>query len=306
MLRRTLLTLSATLLVAVSLPALAVAQETRTVETPKGQVTIPAVPKRVVATYSTDVDYALVLGLPLVGAGTVRGEAGYDFADHQAGYDLSGAEKIAIFPQTNYEQIAALQPDLIISNYLMEENGYELMSAIAPTLWFDNDIDWQDTLRAYGVAFDKSQVAEDFLAKIETRTAELAAKVPAGTSLALVNNFGDGTFVIMQASDLGTLYEGLGFEPSANVPPLYENRVPYSIERIDLLADADILLLWRNRVPEGGFAPSVYDGMMAIPGWEDLPAVKAGRVYDMPVELFYQSPLTVAGMLDYVEANILQ
>lgn len=35
------------------------AQETHPVETPKGPVTIPTDPQRVVATYSTDVDFLL-------------------------------------------------------------------------------------------------------------------------------------------------------------------------------------------------------------------------------------------------------
>jgi iron complex transport system substrate-binding protein len=273
------------------------------VTTDKGVISIPVAPQRVVANYSTDLDYALVLGLPVVGGGPLRGEIGFPFAVHQRAYDLKGITPIAIFPQINFESLVSLKPDVIIANYTMEPNGYELLSAIAPTIWLnpDNNGGWRGLLRRYGDAFGRSDLAEAFIADYERRKDEVRKRLPRGLKVALVNNFGDGTFVLMQANQLGVLYKDLGFRPSAHVPATYPDRQPFSEERIDLLKDADILFLWRNIRPDGTRDTQAYDRMQSIPGWDELPAVKAGQVHDFPVELFYTSPLTDRAVLDLVD-----
>lgn len=281
---------------------LAAQAATKEVTTDKGVVSIPVNPQRVVANYSTDLDYALVLGLPVAGGGPLRGEIGYPFAAHQKVYDLKGISPVAIFPQINFESLINLKPDVIIANYTMEPNGYELLSAIAPTIWLNPDDNggWRGLLRRYGDAFSRSDVAEAFIADYEKRADEVRKRLPTGLKVALVNNLGDGTFVLMQANQLGVLYKDLGFLPSAHVPATYSERRAFSEERIDLLEDADLLLLWRNIRPDGTRDTQAYDRMQLIPGWEDLPAVKAGQVHDLPVELFYTSPLTDRAVLDLV------
>jgi iron complex transport system substrate-binding protein len=271
--------------------------------TDKGVVSIPVKPKRVVANYSTDLDYALVLGLPVVAGGPLRGEIGYPFAAYQQVFDLRGITPVAIFPQINFESLISLKPDVIISNYTMEPNGYDLLSAIAPTIWLNPDDNggWRGLLRRYGDAFDRLEIAESFIADYEKRKDEVRKRLPPGLKVALVNNFGDGTFVLMQANQLGVLYKDLGFLPSAHVPASYPERRSISEERIDLLDDADVLLLWRNIRPDGTRDTKAYDRMRSIPGWNDLPAVKAGQVHDFPVELFYTSPLTDRAVLDLVD-----
>lgn len=296
------LTAASVSLLFLTLP-LAAQPATKEVKTDKGVISIPVKPKRVVANYSTDLDYALVLGLPVVGGGPLRGELGYPFADYQKAYGLDGITPVAIFPQINFESLVSLKPDAIIANYTMEPNGYELLSAIAPTIWLNPDTNggWRGLLRRYGDAFGRSDVAEAFIADYEKRKDEVRKRLPAGLKAALVNNFGDGTFVLMQANQLGVLYRDLGFQPSAHVPATYPERQAFSEERIDLLEDADLLFLWRNLRPDGTRDTQAFDRMKSIPGWDELPAVKAGQVHDFPVELFYTSPLTDRAVLDLVD-----
>lgn len=291
----------ALLLITLPLGAQAAMKE---VSTDKGVISIPLNPQRVVANYSTDLDYALVLGLPVVGGGPLRGEIGYPFAAYQKAYDLSGITPVGIFPQINFERLISLKPDVIIANYTMEPNGYELLSAIAPTIWLNPDKNggWRNLLRRYGDAFGRSDMAEAFIADYEKRKDEVRKRVPAGLKVALVNNLGDGTFALMQANQLGVLYKDLGFDPSAQVPATYQERQAFSEERIDLLEDADVLLLWQNIRPDGSRDMHAFDRMRTIPGWDDLPSVKAGRVHDFPVEFFYTSPLTDRAVLDLVDA----
>lgn len=141
------------------------------VTTDKGVISIPVAPQRVVANYSTDLDYALVLGLPVVGGGPLRGELGYPFAAHQRAYDLKGITPIAIFPQINFESLVSLKPDVIIANYTMEPNGYELLSAIAPTIWLNPDNNGGPAVTAGGLIFIAA-TTDNLIRAIDIETGE--------------------------------------------------------------------------------------------------------------------------------------
>jgi iron complex transport system substrate-binding protein len=102
-----------------------VSVETKTVETPAGEVEVPVNPQRVVPGYTTDIDVALVLDLPLIGAPGARGSASEAFASYQPEDELEDVEKITTFPTPNLEQIAALGPDVIIDSVPFDYGGDE-------------------------------------------------------------------------------------------------------------------------------------------------------------------------------------
>lgn len=60
------------------------------------------------------------------------------------------------------ETIAQLQPDLILGGVSSNQDEYELLSQIAPTLLFTYAVDdeWQEQIRAIALAVDKSKQAE--------------------------------------------------------------------------------------------------------------------------------------------------
>lgn len=103
--------------------------QVREVEGPMGMVALPETPERLVAMYATDVDVALVLGLPLVGGSTARGTGGNEaFAYYQPEEELEGVAKLATFPTPNYEQIAAVGPDCIIDSTTDDRTQYDRLS----------------------------------------------------------------------------------------------------------------------------------------------------------------------------------
>ncbi|MGB9752279.1 hypothetical protein [Roseiflexus castenholzii] len=111
------------------------AATTRTVTDHAGRtVQLPVAPQCIVAGYTTDIDVMLVLDLPLVAGPGARGLATQPFAPYQPQERLTNVTRITTFPEANFEQIAAVQPDCIIDSvgdYI--EGRYALLSQIAPT-----------------------------------------------------------------------------------------------------------------------------------------------------------------------------
>lgn len=292
---------------------------TRTVEGGFGPVALPVSPRRVVAGYATDMDVALVLDLPLVGGPGARGSAAEAFAPYQPEEALADVVKVTTFPEANFEQIAALQPDCIIDSAGGgDRRRYDLLSAIAPTFDYTAVVsdpgtyrsNWRAGLLAVAEAFGRPEAAEDAIAAYDERAAALRERLAerwAGATFALLGSYEPGLVWVSdtQMHPALILSEDLGLEPAPVMPAHYDDRPNLSLERLDLL-DADLLFVRVEPAEEGaGRNRSVLDGVQASPLWRRLPAVAAGNVVEYEAELFYASPLTAAAFLGVVEAALL-
>ncbi len=151
-----------------------ISSETRTVDTPRGSVTIPADPQRMLTIYVYDLANALALGLPVIAGPGEQGRAGAPFPNYLVemfGEELDGVTRIATQPEINFEQLAELQPDVILSAFFGDfDPGYELFEQIAPTVTYqytagetNNRVPWQTLLRTTGEQFACEDAAEDFI-----------------------------------------------------------------------------------------------------------------------------------------------
>lgn len=72
------------------------------------------------------------------------------------------------------EAIARLQPDLILGDVYSNQDEYDLLSQIAPTLLFTYAVDdeWQEQIRSIAKALGKSEQAERVIAKHTERIAQ--------------------------------------------------------------------------------------------------------------------------------------
>jgi ABC-type Fe3+-hydroxamate transport system substrate-binding protein len=102
----------------------------RTVEHAMGQTEIPQQPERVVVLDTGELDTALSLGVTPVGAVTTAVSDG--FLSYLA-EDAADVEVVGTIAEPNLEAIAALRPDLILSNRTRHEDLYDELSQIAPT-----------------------------------------------------------------------------------------------------------------------------------------------------------------------------
>lgn len=154
-----------------------------TIEHKFGSTTIPAEPVRVVSLGFSGHDDILALGVVPV---AIR----YWYGDYPDGIwpwaqdALQGQHPVQLKGELNIEQIAALQPDVIIavSSGITEEQ-YGLLSQIAPTIASgaglgDYATPWPQRARMAGQALGKADEAEALIKEIEDKIAAAATAHP--------------------------------------------------------------------------------------------------------------------------------
>jgi iron complex transport system substrate-binding protein len=159
---------------------------TRTFEHALGRTEIPAAPRRVVVMNVIAFDAAAALGLaPVASVSNVTSIHGDQLEDVEALLDPE---------EPSLEEIAALEPDLILNAAYEGElflGDYEQLSRIAPTVAFDfvSDAEWKRYFRFYADALGRSDEAERMLADYDARVArtrEGLGPAPAETEVAVL------------------------------------------------------------------------------------------------------------------------
>jgi iron complex transport system substrate-binding protein len=303
---------------------------TRTVDTPRGQVEIPAEPQRVIAIYTHDLANALALGLPVIAGPGTTGQPDAPFPDYlkrMFGEELAGVTPIAYQPEINFEQLAALRPDVILSGIFgdaVDDPGYERLDEIAPTvtyLYSEGEdysiVPWRPVLRQNGEQFAREAAAEDWISRFEERAADLRERLApdwSGATYALVLPTPEGVY--LSGSEGGhipdTLSEELGFTLAdsvsgllADAGQLQQGGANVSFERLGELDDADVIFVPVLTGPNGVPDRSGLESLTAQPLWSRLPAVRAGEVHEFTVDIIYESGPMAMAFLDVVEDSLL-
>jgi iron complex transport system substrate-binding protein len=254
----------------------------RTVVHAMGETDIPARPERVVVLDTGELDSALSLGVVPVGA--VTADVSADFLSYLA-EGAAGVDRVGTISEPNLEAIAALKPDLILSNKVRHGEIYGQLSQIAPTVFAEKvGAVWKDNLLLAGEALGLEEEAADALAAYESAAAELGESIgaPAGPTVSALR-FVDGAIrVYTAASFIGTVLADIGLDqlelPVAQVPTFAE----LSAEELTL-ADADVVLY-------SSYGPAEDSGesaALAGPLWPRLGAVQAGSAYAVEDDVFF-------------------
>ena len=254
----------------------------RTVEHAMGQTEIPQQPERVVVLDTGELDTALSLGVTPVGAVTTAVSDG--FLSYLA-EDAADVEVVGTIAEPNLEAIAALRPDLILSNRTRHEDLYDELSQIAPTVFAERvGAVWKDNFLLDAEALGLEDDAAQLLEKYETAAAEVGRSIgdPAGTAISALR-FVDGTIrVYSPQSFIGTVLADIGLDqlelPVADVPTFTE----LSAEELTR-ADAEIVLY-------SSFGPAEDSGeeaAVAGPLWSRLGAVQADRAFAVEDDVFF-------------------
>lgn len=225
-----------------------------TIEHARGSTTIESAPKRVVTVGFSDQDAVLALGVAPVAVREWFGEKPYA-AWPWATEALGDAKPTVLSSEVlNLEEIAALEPDLILGVYAgLTEAEYSDLSKIAPTVAQSADHDdyttpWQDMTLVIGRALGKESEAEALIADIEARFEQERAAHPEfeGATSAVIDA-GDkpGNFGVLGPDDpRGRIVTALGLTyPEAVAKELPEGEFGgfVSSERFDIV-DVDVLL----------------------------------------------------------------
>ncbi|AFZ69267.1 ABC transporter substrate-binding protein [Deinococcus peraridilitoris] len=166
-----ILTLTATL-------AHAQSNKTIMVQHDEGTTKAPVQPKRVIVLDEESLELALALGFDIIGLGSGRlaptdvSGTRINFEALKQGFlarrDLTGVTYTGNWTAPNLETILALKPELILRSTWNGNTGYDKLSAIAPTLSFNqNKPDfWKTSLRETAKVFGQQDKAEQIIQNV--------------------------------------------------------------------------------------------------------------------------------------------
>ncbi|PZE22855.1 ABC transporter substrate-binding protein [Paenibacillus xerothermodurans] len=253
-------------------------------------VSIPANPKRVLASYLED--HLAVLGVTPVAQWSVANGV-QDYLQAQ----LAGVPTIAydLPPET----VASFDPDfIIIGSASSVQNGlYEQYSKIAPTYVLGDEIvkDWRETLLKMGELLGKADAAQKAVEDYNRKAADTKAKLESavGKKSAAILWMTQKQFYIVdnEVASGDVLYGDLGFTPPNLVAGLPDEAKaawnPITLEKLAEL-DADYIFLVNSDKGQDAAA-------LNNPVWQGIPAVKAGHVYEMSIQSSWLYSGAVAG-----------
>ncbi|MEN6079236.1 Fe2+-enterobactin ABC transporter substrate-binding protein [Chromobacterium piscinae] len=280
----------------------------RTLDTPKGKVTLGKMPQRIVSTSVTLTGTLLAINAPVVASG---GSAAHSKVTDDQGFFTQWsavATQRGVTPlyqgEPNAEAIIAAQPDLIVMAGTGGDSAlklYEQLSQMAPTLVVNyDDKSWQELAMLLGRATGREADARAAIADFDAEAAKLKAalKLPPQPTAALVYyEDGSGANLWTPQSAQGKLLQSLGFE-LATAPDSVKGNTSMGVRH-------DIIQLTGEKFADGlqgksmilfnadqGQVPQV----LANPFLAGNPAVKARQVYAAGLDTF---------RLDYYSARNL-
>ncbi len=272
--------------------------QTVTVDHMFGSTEVTGVPERIVTIDLQWTDVMLAMGVEPVGysVDAFMPESGVPWQDLPA-----GAEPLSLDDGPPIEQIAELQPDLILGSYSITDQAvYDQLSGIAPTIAGEDALQvtpWQDLVRTAGQLLGEPDRADEIVADVDGEVAAVAGALPGltgktfslaqyivGDSIYVVADEQDGSSVFFQQLGM-TMYPAVRDEGEATG----DTRIVVSPERSDLL-QADVLAFLVN----GGDESDLAD----IPGFDQLPGTVAVLDFPTIVGLNTSSPLSIPYSLE--------
>jgi len=196
--------------------------------------------------------------------------------------ELTGIALYATAGDLSVETLSTLQPDLIIgTRFFIEQIGYERLSRIAPTVALGGATpleNYVETLTVLGQGEQAQREVEAFRAEIHA----VAARIDASNQRVSVITVYPGSGVALWfdgPSPIPLLLRELGVQlrpdPAATGLDVRNGRAFISLEQLSL-ADAPTLMVLQSSAVEGEDAALA--DVQANPLWQQLPAVRTGRV----------------------------
>jgi iron complex transport system substrate-binding protein len=278
---------------------------TRTVNTLRGIVNIPASPQRI-ADASGVSDMLCIIGHKPVA--TSDSDA-YDYTRFPSYLEelLSGAVIIG-YPMAdtvNVEAILAVEPDLIIINP-RQEKAYEQLQAIATTIVIEPTVnDWRGDLRMVGEIFGAQAAVESYITDYEVKAREVGAVINAA------NGPGATYFSFLTAGNSYYLFTGAAYgdmfynDMGLGIPPGLPEQDSITLPTATLEGltgiNADYMVVLASADDRAA--------LQASSVWNSMESVKAGHVIWLPQSPYFNQAYSVYGkklLLDELETLLVQ
>ncbi|KAF0965425.1 ABC transporter substrate-binding protein [Rhodococcus sp. T7] len=269
----------------------------RTVDHFRGSTEIPAAPQRIVALDNSFTDAVLLLEAPLVGYVDYREPGLPDYLGTTRDEFAADAKSVGKVSNASLEQIAALQPDLIISAEVRDGKNYEQLSAIAPTIFTETTgPTWKDNIRLVGKALGKEDLAEQKIGAYEERAAAVGAEVnetASNPAISVVRFAGEPTARLYRTTSFSGIVlsdAGLARPQSQGPDPADPDNIMQAVST-ELIseAEADVIFVSTWQDPAGKSAEAAKP-FLESPLWQTL----KGRKVDVD-DARWMSPVSVQG-----------
>ncbi|MGD9895260.1 MAG: ABC transporter substrate-binding protein, partial [Dehalococcoidia bacterium] len=243
----------------------------RTIRHAMGETVLPAAPQRVICLTRGEMDAAVELGVTPVGIAGSATSALPPYLEPA----LGDVVLVGNIGQPNLEAIAALNPDLILSYKAQDEQLYDRLSAIAPTIFTQQGgVAYKYNFPIYAQAFGREQQAAGTIQRYENRVRALNAALPhTRPDVSIVRFNANNVQYYLRTNFPALVLEDLGFPrpPSQNVDDIV--LANQSLETIGQHAPASLIVVLVQLGAEG-FAEQA----MAGPIWRSLEAVQKNNV----------------------------
>ncbi|MEQ6390648.1 ABC transporter substrate-binding protein [Bacillaceae bacterium S4-13-58] len=275
------------------------------VEHAMGTTTIEGQPERIVVLTNHGTEALLALGIKPVGA--VQSWTGDPWYDHIAD-QMEGVQVVGTESDISLEAILALEPDLILGNKMRQEEHYQALSDIAPTV-FEETLrgDWKVNFKLISEAVNKEAEGQEVLDAYNNRVAELSENLgdKLSTEVSMVRFMPADVRVYHKDSFSGIILDeiGLARPESQDVDDFAAKGV--TKERIHEM-DGDVIFYFTYE-NEKGEGQQVEDQWINDPLWNSLEAVKAGKVYEVSDTIWNTAGGVLAAnlMLDDLKEKLL-
>lgn len=246
----------------------------RSVRHAMGESCVPDVPRRVVVLDTGEIDNALALGAPVVGAPVGDIEKYQAYLTPQ----LDGIADIGTISEPSLEAILSVRPDLILGSRQRYEAVYDELSAIAPTVFTESlRVPWQDNFVLHAEAMGLEYKAEELMADYENRVAEVRNAIGdnlGNTTISIIRFRPGQVRLYLKSSYIGFILQDVGLpRPEGQDRDVFSSEISLEQARD---VDADYIFITGYARDDSEMA-----NFLESPLWRTLEGVKNGRAIDV-------------------------
>lgn len=267
--------------------------ETITYQSETGPVEVPANPKRIVTL--TNAPNVIALD------GNIVGVDKWTNMNPLFKEKLKGVEVVS---PDSLEKIIELEPDLIIGS--PSTKSLDKLKEIAPTVVFTwGKLDYLSQQIEIGKLLNKEEEAkewvEDFKKRAQTVGKDIKAKIGEDATISVFETDAKSIYVFGNDWARGTelLYQEMGLNMPEKVKKVALEKGYHTLS-LEVLPEfaGDYIVLSKN--PEGD------NSFLETDTWNNIPAVKSGRVIELNTKaITYSDPITLEYLLDIFKKEFL-
>lgn len=245
-------------------------------------------PKRIVVTSASFLEPLEAVG----GADLVVGRPDSKTKMPEYAKNLTSVGKVY---QIDTEKVISCSPDLVIVNKGMNEKLVDTLKANGINTIVLDMKSYEDVKREVGVLAKitgETTKGEQLIADMDNKIAAVKTKIPQDKlRVSIIHSTNQGLTVQLDKSIAGSIAAMLGWENVASgLSPLEKNpdAAPYSLET--LVQQNPEILFVTSMGQIDAIKTSMAETMQNNPAWQTVGAVKTGKVFYLPQDLFLLSP----------------